>query len=155
MRWAPENVAWFCRQAGWPRELLPLAVAHAMIASEGESAYQWPDPPQSYASRTGLWGVDTLGIGDYARLELANPQRAAEDAWRRYQASGGGWLWCPVAGSRYVELAAERFAGIADVATPILLLDNDPATVRERRDLLALENAVRQSRTHLGNIRLP
>lgn len=155
MRWQPYNVAWFARQAGWPRELLPLAVAHAMIASEGESAYQWEDPPTSYVSHTGLWAVDTLGWGDAARLALANPQAAAEDAWRRYLANDGDWLWSPVAGRRDVELAAVRFAGIADVATSVLVLDIDPATVRERLDLGALEMAALRARAQMGNIRLP
>lgn len=155
MRWAPENVAWFARQGGWARELLPLATAHAMVASEGESAYQWPDPPQSYACRTGLWAVDTLGWGEDARLALANPQAAAEDAWRRYLEGEGDWLWSPVAGSRAVELLAVRLAGIADIATPVLVLEVDPATVWERRDLAALEMAAQRQRSHLGSIRFP
>lgn len=155
MLWAPDNIAWFALQAGWPRAEVALAVAHAVLATEGDSAYQWPDPPTSYASRSGLWAVGTYGWDQDRRAALASPLAAAEDAWRRHQASQGDWRWSPVAGTRDVELLAGALAGIENRATPVLALDNDPRTMRERRDLAGIETGLRQLRGMIGNIRYP
>lgn len=155
MLWAPENIAWFALQTGWPRFEVAKAVAHAVLATQGDSAYQWPDPPTSYASRSGLWAVDTLGWDRDSRTALAAPLDAARDAWRRHETSRGDWRWSPVAGTRDVEHLARQLAGIENQATPVLALDRDPRTMRERRELAEIESAARRLYGMLGNIRLP
>lgn len=89
MRWLPRNVAWFALEAGWPRILVPEATLRAMVTSEGDDSYQWPSPPTSYASHTGLWGLETLGWADSDRLAQHGPLTAAQTAWQAYQEDDG------------------------------------------------------------------
>lgn len=149
MRWAPENIAWHCIHAGWPRDLIALATAHALIASEGEDSYQWPDPPTSYASHTGLWAVSTLGWSQPGRAELSRPTRAATDALERHRIARGAWTWCPAAHRADVAQLAAELGDVAARATPALALPVPPERGWQPRALMNVLEYVQRLRRNL------
>lgn len=150
MRWQPENIAWFAIDAGWPRPLLAEVVARAMVTSEGDDTWSWPDPPGQGAVYTGLWGADTSGWDATARAWLHRPAQAARDALWRYQRDGdwSGFVTVNL-GPVLADYDTDLAAAIRD-ATPVRPLASSPEGRPWLRTLEAARDAALRTLAERG-----
>lgn len=116
--WAAKDVAEFARQANWPSESLPIAVAVALAASDGDDHAHVTVPGVPDGDWRGLW----LARGSLVHGEppdaLYDPRTAARAARALCGDSGTDWAWSEVwrAGSYRARLGEAEAALRGDAA---------------------------------------
>lgn len=127
MRWGAEQIAWWAHEAGFPDDVLALAVALAYATSRGDDAWRWVGPAWSPVDRRGLWGIDANTVPRGVGAQLYDPAHNAQVAAHLWAAEHGTFAPFPAygAGTWRIWMAAGE-AGAAHPQPPGTILAAPP-----------------------------
>lgn len=94
MKWGPSSICQFARDAGFPWRVVAPAAAIALASSGGHDNYDMAAGIPGAGHWKGLWAIDIDRWPDYAALDLADPETAAQAAARLCLAVGS-FRWSP------------------------------------------------------------